>query len=134
DPRVEHEQDPAQHLAVGQTRPAGIAKAPLLLRQQRLDQLPQLIRDDPRRGRHRHPPSLTTGADSFAAALAVPSQLKDINLVVSVTPPRSLPTPTAALPGQRHLIPKGVLRGLLRGSRSFEVVAQSRAKPPGEVL
>jgi hypothetical protein len=38
-----------------------VAKAPLLPGQQRLDQLPQLLGNDPRRGGHRHPSQLDDG-------------------------------------------------------------------------
>ena len=41
--------------------PARIPKTPLLHRQQRLNQLPQLVRDDPRRDSHRHPSQLDDG-------------------------------------------------------------------------
>jgi hypothetical protein len=58
DPRVQHKQDPLQRLPIRQPLAARVAKAPLHLRQQRLDQLPQLVRDDPRRNGHRHPPQL----------------------------------------------------------------------------
>ena len=46
--RLEEEQDPLQRLAIRQPLRAGIAKAPLLFRQQRLD----LVGDDPRRSGH----------------------------------------------------------------------------------
>ena len=46
---------PAAHSPVGQPLSTRIAKAPLPPRKQRLDQLPQLVGDDPRRGGHRHP-------------------------------------------------------------------------------
>src|SRR5438270_11978526 len=59
DPGVEHEQDPLQQrLPVRQPLPTRIAIAPLHLRQQRLDPLPQLVRHDPRRSSHRHPSQL----------------------------------------------------------------------------
>jgi hypothetical protein len=53
-PRMQDEQDPAQRLAIRQALATRTAEAPLLLRQQRLDPLPQLVRYDPRRNSHRH--------------------------------------------------------------------------------
>jgi hypothetical protein len=58
DPGVQHEQDPLQRLPIRQPLPTRITEAPLLHRQQRLDQLPQLVRHDPRRDSHRHPSQL----------------------------------------------------------------------------
>jgi hypothetical protein len=55
---MQHEQDPLQRLPVRQSLPTRIAKPSLHLRQKRLDQLPQLVRDDPRRSSHRHPSQL----------------------------------------------------------------------------
>jgi hypothetical protein len=54
---VQHGQDPLQRLSVRQRPAARIAEAPLPLRQQRLDPLPQPVGDDPRRNRHRHLPA-----------------------------------------------------------------------------
>src|SRR5437867_8244959 len=84
DPGVQHEQDPLQRLPVRQSLATREAEASLHLRQQRLQQLPQRVRDDPRRDGHRHPPSLTTGADGFAAAAAVPSYLQTRKLSIFV--------------------------------------------------
>jgi hypothetical protein len=47
DPRPQHEEDSGQHRAVIQPLAAGVVVAPLHLRDQRLDQLPQLIRERP---------------------------------------------------------------------------------------
>jgi hypothetical protein len=55
DPRVQDEQDSLQRLPIRQPLATRVAKPPLLRRQQRLDQLPQLVRDNPRRDSHRHP-------------------------------------------------------------------------------
>src|SRR6188472_52304 len=49
DTGVQHEQDPAQHLPVGHPRPATPTRPTPRLRQQRLNTLPQLVGDDPRR-------------------------------------------------------------------------------------
>ncbi len=57
-PRMQHKQDTLQRQPVRQALPTRIAKAPPLHRQKRLDQLPQLVRDDPRRSGHRHPSQL----------------------------------------------------------------------------
>ncbi|GAA0965541.1 hypothetical protein GCM10009550_65990 [Actinocorallia libanotica] len=48
DPGVQHEQDPAQDFAVVQPVTARMVSAPLDLRQQRLDPLPQPVGNDPR--------------------------------------------------------------------------------------
>jgi len=61
DPCVEHKQDPLQCLPIRQPLPTRIAKAALLHWQQRLNQLPQLVRDNPRRDSHRHPFQLDHG-------------------------------------------------------------------------
>lgn len=58
DPRVENEEDPLQRLPVGEAPAAWVTETPLPPREQRLDQLPQLVGDDPRRGSHRHPSQL----------------------------------------------------------------------------
>jgi hypothetical protein len=58
DPRMQHEEDPLQRLPIRQPLAARVAKPPLCPWQQRLDQHPQLVRDDPRRGSHRHPSQL----------------------------------------------------------------------------
>src|SRR5690242_8247982 len=47
DAGVQHEQDPAQRVAVIQPPPAGMPEPPLRHRQQRLDQLPQAVLDLP---------------------------------------------------------------------------------------
>ena len=57
-PRVQHEQDPLQRLPIGESLATRIAKAPLPRGQKRLDELPQLVGNDPRRGSHRHPSQL----------------------------------------------------------------------------
>ncbi len=57
-PRVQHEQDPLQRLPIGESLATRIAKAPLPHGQKRLDELPQLVGNDPRRGSHRHPSQL----------------------------------------------------------------------------
>ncbi len=54
-PGVQHEQNPAQRLPIRETLPTRIPRPPLLLRQQRLDQLPELVRHQPRRSSHPHP-------------------------------------------------------------------------------
>ena len=61
DAGVQDEQDPLQRLPIGQALAARVAKAALLLRHKRLDQFPELVRDDPRRGGHRHPSQLDDG-------------------------------------------------------------------------
>lgn len=48
DSGVQHVQDPAEHVPVRQRLAAGMPEAPLALRQQRLQAVPQLIRHDPR--------------------------------------------------------------------------------------
>src|SRR5215213_2538390 len=65
DPAVQDEQDPLQREPIIERLPTRVAKTPLALRQQRLDPLPQPIRHIPRFRPHRHPPSLTTGADGL---------------------------------------------------------------------
>lgn len=40
---MEHEEDPAEDTAIVERKPARIAEAPLVLRDQGLDQLPQLV-------------------------------------------------------------------------------------------
>jgi hypothetical protein len=63
DPRVQHKQDALQHETIVQPAPAGVTKVPHRLRQQRLDELPQLIVDHPRlrpRPSHRRPPYRVT--------------------------------------------------------------------------
>lgn len=52
---VEHEEDAAQHLPVGQRLPARVPEPTLLARQERLDPLPRVIRHDPRRSTHASP-------------------------------------------------------------------------------
>jgi hypothetical protein len=61
DSGVQDKEDPLQCLTVGQSLSSWITEASLLPREQRLDQLPQLVRDDPRRGSHRHPSQLDDG-------------------------------------------------------------------------
>ena len=74
DPGVQHEQDPLQRLPVRQPLATRIAKAPLDLRQQRLDPLPQLVRHDPRRNSHRHPSELDDRMPTaFVVSERVPS-------------------------------------------------------------
>lgn len=55
DPRMQHVQDPAQHIPVRQRPAAGIPEPALTLRQQRFHAVPQLIRHDPRRRPHTRP-------------------------------------------------------------------------------
>src|SRR5881394_3970916 len=64
-PGVQHKQDPLQREAVIERLATRIPKTPLLGRQQRLDPLPQPVRHLARLRPHRHPPSLTTGADGL---------------------------------------------------------------------
>jgi hypothetical protein len=61
DPGVQDEEDPLQRLTVGQPPSARVAEAPLLPRKKRLDELPQLVGDDPRCDGHRHPSQLDDG-------------------------------------------------------------------------
>jgi hypothetical protein len=66
DPGVQHEQDPLQRQPVIERLAARMTEAPPLLRQQRLDPLPQSVRHIPRLRPHRHPPpTLTTDADGL---------------------------------------------------------------------
>ena len=66
DPRVQNEQDPLQRQPIIKRLATGIAKPPLLPWQQRLDPLPQPVRDLPRLRSHRHrPQTLTTDADGL---------------------------------------------------------------------
>jgi hypothetical protein len=61
-PRVQHKQNARQRLTIRQPLAAGIPHPPRLAWQQRLDQLPQLVRHNPRRTRrHRHPSKLDDG-------------------------------------------------------------------------
>jgi hypothetical protein len=61
DPGVQHEQNALQGLTIRQTLASWVAKAPLDLRQQRFDPLPQLVRHDPRLRGHWHPSQLDDG-------------------------------------------------------------------------
>ena len=80
DPRVQDEQDPLQHQPIIKRLAARIAKAPLALRQQRLNPLPQPIRHIPRLRPHRHPlQSLTTDADGLRYREAGP--FKELELL-----------------------------------------------------
>src|SRR5262249_34000987 len=66
DPGVEHEQDSLQRQPIIERLATRIAKAAFLPWQERLDPLPQRIRDLPWLRPHRHPPpTLTTGADGL---------------------------------------------------------------------
>jgi len=70
---MQHEQDPLERSPVVEALATRIPEATLLLRQERLDPLPQRVRHDPRCDGHRHPLSLTTDADAFAVRERVPS-------------------------------------------------------------
>ena len=72
DPRVQDKQDPLQGGSIIQPLATGIAKASLPHRQQRLNQLPQLIRDDPRRSSHPHPSQLDDDTDGLRRREARP--------------------------------------------------------------
>jgi hypothetical protein len=65
---VQHEQDPLQRQAIGQSLSARIAKAPFPLRQQGLDELPQLVGDDPRCDGDRHHSRLDNGCREHTSA------------------------------------------------------------------
>jgi hypothetical protein len=73
DPGVQHEQDPLQRLPVRYRLAARIAEAPLPLRQQRLNPLPQPVGDDPRRNSHRHLPARRRIPTPFLIRERVPS-------------------------------------------------------------
>ena len=84
-PCVEDEQNPRER------RPVGMTAAPtpprrLPLRQQRLDQLPQLIRDDPRRRGRRYPSQLDDGcrADSPSPSGTLPVPVKRPNALLVI--------------------------------------------------
>jgi hypothetical protein len=71
---MQHKQDPLQGLPVWETPPTRIAKPPLPLGQQRLEQLPQLVRDDPRRDSHLHPSQLDNRCGCLRHARAGPCE------------------------------------------------------------
>jgi hypothetical protein len=96
DPRMQHEQDPLQRLAVGQPLSARLAEAPSFLGSKRLDQLPQLVRHDPRCNCHRHLSQLDDGCrwpSSSASGRALQSEIS--------SKPSPLPTSRSFIPRQR---------------------------------